>query len=291
MSQNPVFSTTTGLDFAQNSPSLVARVGWNSSQNGAWSADGGTTWTPFVTAPAGASAGPGSIAIAADGSRFVWSPSKGTASWSTDNGATWTAATGLPANDAVISDLMTPLFFYGLDSASGTVYASVNGGTSFVPVATGVPGGQLRSTAFAADDLWLASGSGLYHSTNSGVSFAKVGNVVSADAVGFDRAASDTTYPTLFISGNVNNVIGIFRSTNAGKSRTRINDDHHQWDRLEPSSGIHASLDASISAPMVAASSSEIPLPETDCCDRRAGARYPGAPALQSSVIRLRASP
>lgn len=197
-------------------------------QNGAWSADGGTTWTPFVTAP-GASAGPASIAIAADGSGFVWSPSNGTASWSTDNGATWTAATGLPANDAVISDRMTPLFFYSLDSASGTVYASVNGGTSFVPVATGVPGGQLRSTAFAAGDLWLASGSGLYHSTNSGVSFAKVGNVVSADAVGFGRAASDTTYPTLFICGNVNNVIGSFRSTNAGKSWTRINDDHHQW--------------------------------------------------------------
>ena len=113
---------------------------------------------------------------------------------------------------------MTPLFFYSLDSASGTVYASVNGGTSFVPVATGVPGGQLRSTVFAAGDLWLASGSGLYHSTNSGVSFAKVGNVVSADAVGFGRAASDTTYPTLFICGNANNVIGIFRSTNPGKS-------------------------------------------------------------------------
>ena len=138
-----------------------------------------------VTAPAGASAGPGSMAIAAGGSGFVWSPSNGTASWSTDNGATWTAATGLPTNDAVISDRMTPLFFYSLDSASGTVYASVNGGTSFVPVATGVPGGQLRSTAFAAGDLWLASGSGLYHSTNSGVCFARVGNVVSADAAGF----------------------------------------------------------------------------------------------------------
>jgi hypothetical protein len=31
------------------------------------------------------------------------------------------------------------------------------------------------------------------------------------------------------ISGKVNNVIGIFRSTNAGKSWTRINDDHLQW--------------------------------------------------------------
>ena len=43
------------------------------------------------------------------------------------------------------------------------------------------------------------------------------------------RAASDTTYPTLFIFGNANNVIGIFRSANAGKSWTRINDDRHQW--------------------------------------------------------------
>jgi hypothetical protein len=231
MSQNPVFSTTTSLDFAQNNPSLVARVGWTSNQNGAWSTDGGTTWTPFPAAPTGASGGPGSIAIAADGSRFVWAPSNGTASWSVDDGTTWTASTGLPANDSVIADRVNPMQFYSFDGATGTVYASADGGATFSAVSTGLPnGGQLRATSYAAGDLWLATGSGLFHSTNSGVSFVKVGKkIASADAVGFGMPGDDSAYPTIFISGNVNNVVGIFRSTDGGATWVRINDNHHQW--------------------------------------------------------------
>jgi hypothetical protein len=34
---------------------------------------------------------------------------------------------------------------------------------------------------------------------------------------------------SLLVARGSNNVIGIFRSTNAGKSWTRINDDHHPW--------------------------------------------------------------
>jgi hypothetical protein len=221
--------TATGLDFAQNNPSIIVRVGW-ASNAGAWSTDRGINWSLFLTSPAGVSGGPGTVAVSSDGSRFVWAPSNGTAAWSTDNGASWTPSTGLPANDPVISDRVNPMLFYSFDPASGTVYVSADGGTTFFAVATGLPnGGQLRATSHAQGDLWLATGSGLYHSTNSGVIFTKTRKVVSADAVGFRQAASGSTYPAVFISGKVNNVVGIFRSTDAGATWVRINDAHHQW--------------------------------------------------------------
>jgi hypothetical protein len=146
-----------------------------------------------------------------------------------DGGTTWTVSTGLPANDAVIADRVNPMLFYSFDAASGSVYASLDGGASFSAVSTGLPKGQLRTTSYAAGDLWLATGSGLYHSANLGVLFTKVNKVVSADAVGFGMPASGRTYPTIFISGNVNSVVGIFRSIDGGKSWLRINDNHHQW--------------------------------------------------------------
>ncbi len=71
---NPIFGNTTSLDFAELAPNIVARVGTpRGGQSGAYSTDGGTTWTPFATAPAG-SKGSGSIAVSADGTTFVWAP-------------------------------------------------------------------------------------------------------------------------------------------------------------------------------------------------------------------------
>ena len=230
MFNNPVFSTTTGLDYAEKSPAIVARVGWGNAQHGAWSQDGGTTWTPFANDAANASNGPGAIAISADGARFVWSPSSGNPSWSIDSGATWTAAIGAPAQDMAIADRVNPSKFYLLDPATGTVYVSTDGSVNFKAAASGLPnGGQLRAAPDHEGDLWLAASSGLYRSTDSGTSFVNIGSVSQADAVGFGMAAPHENHPSLYLSGHVNDVIGIFRSTDQGRNWVRINDDHHQW--------------------------------------------------------------
>lgn len=221
------FISAISVAFAESNPSVMARIGW-ATPEGAYSTDGGITWTAFANTPDG---GPHTIAVSADGSRLVLAPNSGTPFYSTDFGTTWIASTGLPANyDEVIADRVNPLLFYSFDGTSGSVFVSADGGATFLPVDTGLPNsGSLRATPYAQGDLWLATGSGLYHSTNSGVFFTKANKVVSADAVGFGQAAPGSTYPTVFISGNVNNVVGIFRSTNAGKSWVRINDNHHQW--------------------------------------------------------------
>jgi len=169
MSQ-PIISAIS-IDFAQSSPSLIARIGWGTPE-GASSTDGGITWTAFGSTPPG---GPRTIAVSADGSRFVLAPNSGLPSYSTDRGTTWTAAVGAPANAPVLADRVDALAFYALDSATGTVYVSRDGGATFSAAQSGLSGGSLSVSPAAAGDLWLATKSGLFHSTDGGASFAGVG--------------------------------------------------------------------------------------------------------------------
>ncbi len=228
------YYTPISIDFAQNNPSLVVRgPGWGHDA-GAYSMDGGTTWASFN----GISGGPRSIAVSSDGTHWVLAPNSGTAFYSTDNGATWTPSTGAPANAPVVSDRVNPLKFYSFDGNSGTVFLSTDGGVTFAPTAgTGLPGGSLYSSPAAEGDLWLATGTGLFHSANSGASFTKVGTVQQAFNLGIGKAAPWSHSPTLYLSGQVNNLQAIFRSTDAGATWKRINDDRHQWGAVFPLTG------------------------------------------------------
>jgi photosystem II stability/assembly factor-like uncharacterized protein len=219
------FFTPSSIDYAQSVPSLIVRAGGQ----GAYSTDGAITWTAF-TPPASLQ----TIAVSADGQHWVAAPWSGTAAYSTDNGTTWTASAGLPANDPVISDRSNPLKFYAYDSASGAVYVSMDGGVTFTISASGLPGGRLYASPAAGGDLWLATSSGLLHSIDSGVTFNKMGNAQAVYYLGFGKAAPHSDYPTLYISGQVNNRVAIFRSTNAGTSWQRINDNRHQWGAVSP---------------------------------------------------------
>jgi len=53
--------------------------------------------------------------------------------------------------------------------------------------------------------------------------------VTSATSVGFGKAVSGSRYPTVYLSGTVNGVTGLFRSVNAGATWVQINDALHQW--------------------------------------------------------------
>jgi hypothetical protein len=82
-------------------------------------------------------------------------------------------------------------------------------------------------------DLFVALGDGLYHSTDSGNSFTRLGNVQTATAIGFGRGAGCTDYPVLYLSGGVASgtgpVTGIFRSDDRGTTWHEIDDPEHRF--------------------------------------------------------------
>jgi hypothetical protein len=226
--------TSGGIDFAASNPNIIARV-FTDYNYGAYSLNGGTTWTDFVTNSLPALNGYGSIAVSADGSRFVWIPST-TASaskiayYSTDHGATWTASTGGPTGNRVpISDRVNSSKFYIYSSTH--MYVSTDGGATFAQSGTLASGGGTPCAVFGREgDLWVPLNSGgLAHSINSGVSFATVSGVQKASFVSVGQVPTGQSYPAVFISGQVGGVTGIFRSDDGCVSWLQINDSQHQF--------------------------------------------------------------
>ncbi len=231
----PVFTNTTSLDYAEKAPDTVVRAGRNDTgPRIAFSTDNGANWFAGQE-PAGVSGG-GTVAAAADGSRFVWSPEGAGVHTTTGFGTSWTASR-VPAGAVVESDRVDPLKFYAFKD--GTFHVSTDGGATFTAsAATGLPAsGNVRFKAAPGreGDIWLAGGEpdgtyGLWRSKDSGATFDRVASVGEADTIGFGKAAPGASYDTLYTSAEVGGVRGIFRSTDEGATRTRrINDDAHQW--------------------------------------------------------------
>ncbi|MGQ5639283.1 MULTISPECIES: 1,4-beta-glucanase [unclassified Streptomyces] len=239
MATDPVFGTATGLAQAAARPSYVVRTGWGDHGNGAFSTDGGRTWAPFAGQPGLAKDAPGPIAVSADAGVLLWTFVSGDgtghpAHRSADGGATWAEVASYPKGATPVADPVDPGTFYAYDTAGGTLYASTDGGRTFVPRATGLPAGdsqyQLAAAPGRGGDLWLSTKwNGLYRSTDGGATFTKAGSAWAAYTLGFGKAAPGADYPAVYLVGATGTVTAVYRSDDQAKSWIRINDDAHQW--------------------------------------------------------------
>lgn len=225
----PRMGSTTGLAVAPAATAIVVRVGAKMYR----SADTGTTWTEVT----GAKGTNGHVALSANGSTLLHTVTDGVSTTyrSTNFSAgspTWSTVSGLSTNAVrPVADPVNASKFYVYDN--GSVRVSTNGGASFTAAATLASGGStlLRAAPGREGDVWVALRSGgLARSTNSGASFGAIANVTFCGAVGFGKAIAGASYPTVFIWGEVSGgARGIYRSTDAGATWVRINDNAHQY--------------------------------------------------------------
>jgi photosystem II stability/assembly factor-like uncharacterized protein len=246
MFDNPLCGSGSGIDIAWSKPDVVARTGWHDKgQWGAFSLDAGKTWKPFASMPKGK--GAGSIAVAADGSVFLWAPMEGPVVYSKDRGATWTKAEGLPNAEPSpdwapvpfrpAADRVNPNKFYVLDARGGQAFTSTDGGTHFTASPMGLPtladyqfsSASAQATPGIEGDVWLTNLKELNHSTDSGKSYESIASVSEANALGFGKPAEGKKYPALYLIGKVGDTRGFFRSDDTGATWVRINDDKHQY--------------------------------------------------------------
>ncbi|MEV0176829.1 RICIN domain-containing protein [Streptomyces sp. NPDC050803] len=224
---NPMMTNSTDIDFAQSKPALMVRVGRGGAQDGAYSTDGGSSWTGFKAEPV-AGAQDGRVALAADGSAIIWTQAGQSPYRSTDNGASWSRVNGLGTDAVVVADRSSAKTFYSL--SGGTLYASTDGGATFTARAGNLPTGRLTAVPGIAGDLWIAGGDkGLMHSTDGGRTFTTLSSVKAASALGFGKAKPGASYQALYLIGTVKDVTGVFRSTDKGATWLRVNDKAHQW--------------------------------------------------------------
>ena len=246
---NPKYQDTNCIDYAENNPDVVARIGGNGwggkDGQGGYSTDGGFTWQPFEDYPVKLTdekvkANNGYLAVATDPNdngihTIIATPINHFAYRTTDYGKTWTKIQTLPQglynnfndyNDPIEADTVNKDVFYAYDYATGNFYLSKDNGVTFANISH-LPKGDRRTFINALPgkegDIFAAiGGTGLWHSTDYGAHFEKLSTVNTAYAFSIGKEAPGTSVPTLYIYGDVNGVTGIYRSCDLGKTWAKL---------------------------------------------------------------------
>lgn len=230
-----------------------------------YSTDGGDTYTLFPKSPGLR----GRVAVSANRRNILWLTQidingPGNVYWSEDLGATWTKSTGVssgilpfgpqfnlyPGQNHLVADKVNGDYFYIWDR--GSFYVSTNGGKSFQKTtATGLTANNgtndngssyattsnVEATPGKTGDVWIAfyddahpQYSGLFHTSDTGKTFSKVGGE-DFKPKWVAAAMSDTSanaHLTLYATSQILPINGIthaaYRSDDTGRTWTTILD-------------------------------------------------------------------
>jgi photosystem II stability/assembly factor-like uncharacterized protein len=236
----PRLTNTYSMAIAGQAPQVVVRSGVlrnrrHDEVRAVYSRDGGATWQAFAGEPPQGEGG-GHITVAADGKHVIWTPRKSGAWITSDFGANWQKVRGLPDSAAIEADKVDERLYYAFDAAGGTLYLSGNGGEEFeLKETVGASGGadpwsrpELRPDPRHGAVMYLAAfGRGLLRW--SAGRLARLPHVEVAESLGLGRPKDGSDMSTLFVSGKVDGMQGLFRSDDDGRNWQRIDDDAHRF--------------------------------------------------------------
>lgn len=248
---NPWLNNSNNLDYAELAPNIVVRSGsrHKPEPDGAslgWSEDGGRSWQPLKAPPVNGERfdtnGEAPITVTADGRTFLVAGPTLVAT--SDRGRTWFAPAGLPPGVRAYPDRADPALVYAIDFRGSRLFVSRDGARSFrQAAATGLPSNfsadqprnreaqpVLQATPGRAGESWIKLGGKLFHSRDSGASFAPAsGDDMSIDLFGLGKGAPGRDLPSLYAVGTKDGLRAVWRSDDGGAIWIRINDDRHQW--------------------------------------------------------------
>ncbi|HUH56120.1 MAG TPA: cellulase [Rhodanobacter sp.] len=243
----PRYANGYSIDVAGNAPRVVVRTGRIrgplDAVRAAYSLDGAKSWQAFASEPGGK--GEGTVAVAADGRSAVWFPlDAGDAYVTRDWGKHWQAATGLPKAARALADRVDAQRFYAQDIATGTLFASHDGGLHFTAIGGAfgdavkqpyqAPRRPTNAVVYAvpgqAGELVAVSArGGVIRGRDDGRVLRQSYGIDSAVSLGFGKSAPGRSEATLFLAGAIAGQRGLFRSVDGGTQWQRINDDTHQY--------------------------------------------------------------
>jgi hypothetical protein len=231
----PEAGTNFDLSFAGQAPSKMIRIYKESAKGlnlGAYSNDGGHTWTPFGSHPPfvvsiydtcsngcdnSYSNESNYAAISADGKAIVWNLQTYGVYYSLDSGATWKASTtdtslltSPIAGLRVVADRVTPGTFYIYNGLKGILYRSTNSGATWTAM----------NSTLQYDDDWALGYFRAFASPK------QAGELWITQAAHFYTCTSCAWSPSyaagLWVGkGSTSNIV--YRSTDGGKTVTAVN--------------------------------------------------------------------
>ncbi|KAI1366459.1 glycoside hydrolase family 74 protein [Xylaria arbuscula] len=174
----PIFSGSTGVDYAGADVANVVRVGNTAgTQQVALSNDGGVSW--YAYSGADTSMYGGTVAYSADADTILWSTSTNGVQRS-QYSASFSSVSSLPASAIIASDKQENAYFYA--GSSATFYVSKDSGSTFTA------GGDLGDATTIRDivahpttagEVWVSTDVGIFQSTDYGATFTQVSTALT----------------------------------------------------------------------------------------------------------------
>ncbi|MGN0642392.1 MAG: hypothetical protein ACI4JJ_04530 [Huintestinicola sp.] len=220
---------------AQNHDIWVKVGGDESSQLLCYTTDGGKTWTDITNSPdSGKVLYKGKVALTADGSTLIWSPSNGSYTYRTEDwGETWEKVEGIIGSSSVylIGDPENSSYVYGC--ANSIVFASTDGGKTFSrKYDTSSSFKRLCVIPGSEGDFYIpGGGSGLLKATDHGDTMALVPGLKYCEAVGIGKPKNDGDPYVIYVWGTPkdSDITGLYMSEDEGGTWVRVNDDLHNY--------------------------------------------------------------
>ncbi|OTA98650.1 glycoside hydrolase family 74 protein [Hypoxylon sp. CI-4A] len=169
---NPIWSTSSSVDYAGASVKNIIRIGNSAgSQQAAISSDGGVTWSNYSGADTTLNSG--TVAYSAEADTVVWSTGTSGVQRS-ENQGTFSTVSSLPSSAVVASDKQNNTVFYGGSGAD--FYVSIDSGTSFSKAGaldSAIAVRDIAAHPVKAGEIWVSTDAGVFHSTEYGSSFTQ----------------------------------------------------------------------------------------------------------------------
>jgi len=226
-----------------NTTQSINGKNWNTSVV-LLSENNGSSWTQLPYLPDTIKGG--TTSISADGNIILWkgnSTPYGTRHyWTSNKGVTWNLST-LSINATPVCDAVDPLKFYIMDTSTGYMYSSVDGGKTYKATVNVGSGGSstLKNAIGQEGHIWMNSNGKIKYSADGGKTFTTTTNYACL-AFALGKEAPGTNYPTIYIwgKGTSSSPEGMYRSIDKGLTWIRTNDDMHQWGSLANAGNIEA---------------------------------------------------
>lgn len=253
------FGICTGIAWCEADPNFVVTVGGD--QNGGpsgesknakyrYSTNNGKSWTSFTkSTPTSVN---GNIAVSStDKLRWVIAPIDRNGvfndpHFTTDGGKTWKKSNGTPADtengctqqwsssEFLMADKVNGMtFYYYCDRSEGNwasgFYRSTDGGANFTKLYSGLPASYKSQIATVpGKEGWVfycsKAGSSLYLTKDGGSSWNTIPGISNCSSIGFGKAVTPSTEPTIFVYATINGKKSLFQSTDFCKTWLEIND-------------------------------------------------------------------